>query len=99
MQVRLSRTNWRRLSDFISGLRLAASQLAAARAERFARARFRGHFSFMPRTLDGIRHPASTLLSEVVRGGVEPPTFRFSEGLSPLEPFGTANCASPILPA
>jgi hypothetical protein len=31
----------------------------------------------------------------VVRGGVEPPTFRFSEGLLPLEPYGTANRASP----
>jgi hypothetical protein len=32
----------------------------------------------------------------VVRGRVEPRTFRFSEGLSPLEPSGTANRASPV---
>jgi hypothetical protein len=34
----------------------------------------------------------------VVRGGVEPPTFRFSEGLMCLEPSESENCVSPVCP-
>jgi len=33
--------------------------------------------------------------ADVVRDRIELSTFRFSEGLLPLEPSGTANCASP----